>query len=339
MRVGFNPNKDKIKNKSKYFHQVILPIYIPDKNDYFKDSFTILKLCLESLFKTCHDKTFFTVINNGSNYEVIEYLDKLFKEKKINELTHTTNIGKINAIIKGIVGQKFELVTITDSDVLFLNNWQEECYKVFKSFPKAGAVCTTPSSKSYNNLTFNLIFDNFFSKKLKFTTVKNSFALKSFAKSIGNNNFYNKTHLKKYLTICNKDFKAVVGAGHFVSTYRFDIFDKMDETYSNFSLGGLSEQKFLDESVIKKGLWRLSTEDNFTYHMGNTYEKWMDQVFEKIKKDYKKNSLDIEFNNFKENSFFFWVKNNLLQKILFRKKFKQKFLQYKGLTINESKDY
>ena len=30
-----------------------------------------------------------------------------------------------------------------------------------------------------------------FSKKLKFTTVKNSFALKSFAKSIGNNNFYN----------------------------------------------------------------------------------------------------------------------------------------------------
>ena len=39
MRVGFNPNKDKVLSKSDYNHQVIVPVYIPHQNDYFKDSF------------------------------------------------------------------------------------------------------------------------------------------------------------------------------------------------------------------------------------------------------------------------------------------------------------
>lgn len=50
MRVGLNPNKDKIIENTDFFHQVIVPVYIPHQNDYFKDSFQILKFCLESLF-------------------------------------------------------------------------------------------------------------------------------------------------------------------------------------------------------------------------------------------------------------------------------------------------
>jgi hypothetical protein len=339
MRIGFNPNKDKIREKNECFHQVILPVYIPNNLGYFKDSFTILKLCLESLFKTCHDKTFYSIINNGSSNEVVVYLNKLLKEKKINELTHTINIGKINAVLEGIVGQKFKFVTITDADVLFLNNWQGESYKVFNHFPKTGAVCTTPSSKSFNNYTFNVIFDKLFSKELKFSSVKNTLALQSFAKSIGNSSFYNKTHLKKYLAVSNGDFKAVLGAGHFVTTYRFDIFEKINKSYTNYSLGGVSEREFLDASVIKKGLWRLSTEDNYTFHMGNTHEVWMDEVFQEIKINQVIYNDVFEFKNFEDGKILFWLKNDLVQKILYRKKIKQFFLQYKGLTKSESKDY
>ena len=54
MRIGFNPNKDKIKEVDEYFHQVIIPVYIPNKHGYFKDSFQILVHSLESLFKTSH---------------------------------------------------------------------------------------------------------------------------------------------------------------------------------------------------------------------------------------------------------------------------------------------
>ena len=43
MRIGFNPNKDKKLIKSDDFHQVIIPVYIPNNKGYFKDSFIILK--------------------------------------------------------------------------------------------------------------------------------------------------------------------------------------------------------------------------------------------------------------------------------------------------------
>ena len=52
MRLGFNPHKDKKQIKSDYFHQVVIPVYIPNEEGYFKDSFVILQYCLQSLFKT-----------------------------------------------------------------------------------------------------------------------------------------------------------------------------------------------------------------------------------------------------------------------------------------------
>jgi hypothetical protein len=54
MRVGFNPIRTKLKLSFDYFHQIIIPVYIPNQEGYFKDGFTILKLCLNSLFKTIH---------------------------------------------------------------------------------------------------------------------------------------------------------------------------------------------------------------------------------------------------------------------------------------------
>ena len=77
MRIGFNPQKDKKLHPSDFFHQVVVPVYIPNQKGYFKDSFSILKLCLDSLFRTSHKKTYFTVVNNGSCDEVRAYLDHL----------------------------------------------------------------------------------------------------------------------------------------------------------------------------------------------------------------------------------------------------------------------
>ena len=220
MRVGFNPHKDKTQTKSDYFHQVIIPVYIPNQEGYFKDSFEILKLCLDSLFKTIHDKTCITIVNNGSCIEVVAYLNDLFHKNKIQEVIHTTNIGKLNAVLKGISGNSFPLITVSDADVLFLNGWQEASYSVFDAFPKTGAVCPTPSSRSLRTYTANVYWDLFFSNKLKCTPVVNPDALKMFGLSVGDANFYNPIQLKKYLTVTNEDKKAVVGAGHFVTTYR-----------------------------------------------------------------------------------------------------------------------
>ena len=337
MRVGYNPNKDKPLPKSDFTHQVIVPVYIPHQEDYFKDSFQILQFCLESLFKTSHSKTYITIVNNGSCAEVILYLNQLHQEGKIQEVIHTTAIGKLNAILKGVSGHQFPLITITDADVLFLNNWQKATYEVFEAFPKAGVVSTTPSSKVLKQFTSSVLIANFFSDKLKFTEVASPEAMQMFAESIGNKDFYKSIHLKKYLTITSKNVSAVIGAGHFVATYRGHIFDKLKNRYTPLALGGASETMFLDKPVNDLGYWRLSTKENYTYHLGNTKEIWMDTIFENIAKvdGVEEIKLKDDVTSSKIRVFSY----NIFYKLLAIKMIWRLFLQFKGLSTTESKLY
>lgn len=338
MRKGLNPNKDKINVSDDYFHQIIIPVYIPNNQGYFKDSLKVFQYCLDSLFNTCHDKTFFTIINNGSGVALTQYLDDLYANGKIHEVVHTNNIGKLNAVLKGIVGQNFSLITISDADVLFLSNWQNETYKVFNAFPKTGAVCPTPSSRVLKQYTFNIILNYFFSKKLKFTNVVDPNAMNEFAKSIDDLDFYNKYHLEKILTISNGNYRAVVGAGHFVTTYRKEVFDSIPKKYVEHILGGMSEEIFLDQPVAYQGYWRLSTEDNFAFHMGNVDEPWMKQtlatlsknedIIEVIKVQSTKTPLTIKF-----------IKENFFDRVLRKPYFWKRFLRYKGLTKAAAEHY
>lgn len=338
MRIGFNPHKDKMQEASDSFHQVIIPVYIPNQEGYFKDSFAILKLCLESLLKTSHAQTYISVVNNGSCMEVIEYLVSLKRNKQIHELIHTTNIGKLNAVLKGVVGHNYHLITIADADVLFLNGWQESSYAVFDTFAKVGAVCPTPSSRSLRTYTANVYWDLFFSNKIKFTSVVNADALKMFGLSVGDATFYNGVQLKKYLTVLNDGKKAVVGAGHFVSTYRGEVFNTVENRFTKYKMGGNSEGDFLDIPVVKKGFWRLSTADNYAYHMGNVLEDWMFVTVSKLK-------LNDTVSTFKlqpiqpSSKLAYFIKSRLFAKFILNKKIMRYFLRWKGLTKQEAKEY
>lgn len=337
MRVDHNPHKDKIQEVSNYLHQVIIPVYIPNQEGYFKDSFAILKLCLNSLFSTMHKKTYVTIVNNGSCNLVVDYLNVLYTTNKIQEIIHTTNIGYINAMLKGITGQNFSLVTTSDADVLFLNGWQDATYSIFESFPKVGAVCPTPSSRSLRTYTSNVYWDNLFSKSLKLIDVKNPYALKAFAESVGNRDFYNPIQLKKNLCITSKKCNAVVGAGHFVVTYRSSVFNSFEVRYTDFFLGGGSDDIF-DLPIIKKGFWRLSTDDNYAYHMGNVLEDWMFETVSKL----KQNNSD---SNFKlqpiqpSSKIAYFIKSRLFSKFILNKKIMRYFLIWKGLSRQEAKEY
>lgn len=338
MRIGFNPQKDKEQEPSVFFHQVVVPVYIPNQEGYFKDSFAILKLSLNSLFKTCHKRTYFTVVNNGSCSEVRDYLSELFHNGKIHEVVHTANIGYINAMLKGITGQQFPFITNTDADVLFLDNWQEETYAVFDIFPKTGAVSPTPNSKMLKFLTGNILYDNFFSNAIRFKEVKNPNAMRAFAESINNPNLFGKINLEKYLTVNRKDFSALVGASHFVVTYRSDIFDVLDKRFTKFVLGGDSDFIF-DYPVVKKGLWRLSTEDNYAYHMGNTLEDWMLTQVEGLKENNFVYDKIPQLAKVKSSLFLNQFIIKTFCKILFRKSIWRLFLRYKGLTKLEAEEY
>ena len=335
MRKGSNPHKDQKLSRTKYLHQIIIPVYIPNEEDYFKESFKILELCLNSIFQTTHSKTFISVVNNGSCLAVKIYLEELFSQNKIHELIHTENIGKLNAILKGLVGNDIELVTIADADVLFLNGWQMETVKIFKTIPKAGVVGLTPQFKTYSSHCSNFIFDNLFSKKLKFLPVLNKEALKNFYDSIGWKRDYNQNYLNYNLVYQINKINVLVGSGHFVATYKKDMFEEIT-SFLGYKLGGNSET-YLDKIPLKKDYWRFTTEQNFACHMGNTTEKWMYEVkFEKL--NCSENYFEFHKNE-KLNVILYFIKNRIFQKLFSYKKFQKWFLKSKGLPPEMIKNY
>ncbi|MEA9413101.1 glycosyltransferase family A protein [Flavobacterium sp. PL02] len=328
MRTGINPSRNQELPKSEYLHQIIIPVYIPSQEGFFKDSLAILKLCLESLFATIHNKTFITVVNNGSDIVVAGYLDSLLNKDKIQELIHTQNIGKLNSILKGLAGNSIELVTISDADVLFLDNWQRETVDIFKNVPKAGVVGIVPQFKMYESNCGNVLFDNIFSSKLRFLPVKNKEALIRFYDSLGWDRNYNQDYLEYNLGLkINENQNVLLGSGHFVATYKKDVFNEII-SYIQFKMGGTSEQ-YLDKAPLKKDYWRVTTQDNYACHMGNTLENWMivpqtlkDDI-EELKYGFKKNQ--------PISPFLYWIKNKLFVKFISIKVLIKIFLKWKKL--------
>jgi hypothetical protein len=327
MRIGNNPHKDKVIPQSGYLHQVVIPVYIPHLEGYFIDSLRIFQLCLQSLLKTVHSKTYITVVNNGSCKIVVEYLNNLYSEGKIEELIHAENIGKVNSVLKGLAGNNIELVTITDADVLFLDNWQIETTKVFRALPKVGVVGIVPQFNMFKNKCGNTIFDNLFSKNLKFIPVKTPQALVRFYDSIGWDSSYNKNYLKYSLGLEKNNSTVYIGSGHFVATYKKQMFQEM-KSYLLFKLGGDSED-YLDTLPLKYDYWRVTTYDNYAFHMGNVYEDWMSE----IKYDTKKRvEMDCDFAHYKlVSTFKVSLKNRIFTKFLFNDSISKLFYNWKKL--------
>jgi hypothetical protein len=338
MRIGYNPQKDKPLESSYYSHQVIIPVFIPNFEGYYKDSFIILKHCLNSLFQSIHSQTMVTIVNNGSCKEIVHYLNRLFDENKIQEIIHTENLGKLNSIIKGLSGNNIELVTIADSDVLFLKNWQKETVSVFNNFPKAGVVGIVPQIRMFTYLCDNVIFDNLFSKNLNFTELKNPNAFKKFYKSLGWVEDYNTDYLRWILSIERNNAKALVGSGHFVATYKKVIFKEV-KTYFGFKMGAKSE-KYLDKKPLSYNLWRLTTEDNYAYHMGNVAEDWMvDEVKKNETKDIEVSILLSHEKHVKINKLTFFIKNVFFCKVFENKIFRSYFYSFKKLPKDVLRNY
>jgi hypothetical protein len=338
MRVGTNPNKINDIITSDYLHQVIIPVYIPDQEGYFKDAFEIFKLCLESLFKTSHSKTFFTIVNNGSCNEVKDFLDYLLFKNKVHEVIHTSNIGKLNSVYKGLVGNNIELVTIADADVLFLSNWQNETVKVFEKVPKAGVVGIVPQFNMFKSNTENVVFSNLLNPKLKFLSVKNPEAMLNFYDSIGWKRDYNEDYLKHILGIdFENEFKVVIGSGHFVATYKKAIFDTI-QVFSPYKMGGKS-LNYLDTRPLQKDYWRLTTYDNYAYHMGNVLEDWMTDLVLKMEQNVlEEKSCDFFINHVTVPKLVV-LRNKLFRKIIMNKIVLPLFYKRWGLPKESIKNY
>lgn len=339
MRKGVNPNKSEVVGQSSFFHQVIIPVYIPNEEGYFKDSLMILKCCLNSLFATSHDKTFVSIVNNGSSQKVVEYLNELLAQDKIHELIHTDNCGKVNAVLKALVGHNIQVVTLSDSDVKFLPGWQNATIQLFNEFPKVGVVGLTPQIKMFKNYCGNVLWDNLFKKSMQFLPIPDPNAMQHFYDSIGWGQSFNPDYLKYGLGISKHGVNCFVGSGHYVATYRREIFSELNSFIPGNKVAGKGED-YIDSKALDKDMWRVTTYENYALHMGNIYEKWMSSSVKEEQSDSV-----IEFQNkFQKDlkttiKFYQKIKNRGVIKLLKIRFFEKCFYRIQGLPLSVLKNY
>jgi hypothetical protein len=339
MRKGKNPSKDVILQPSESNHRVIIPLYIPNEEAYYKDTFNIFLMCLQSLRKTAINNLQISVCSNGCCDNVNERLMQLYLNKTINELCIESNpIGKINSILKSLRTAQERYITITDADVLFLNGWEKSIFDLFESFPKAAAVSPLPVFRTQNHYTSNILFDYFFSKKIQFSEVKNPEALTRFANSIGWSSLETKWKDVIMTIKGNNGIKAIVGCNHCAVTYKKEMFEAMPKGNSEFVLGGNSEALYLDRLNQLYDGYRLTTCNNFAYHLGNEIEGWMIDKFESLNNEEK---LDYKIISklLKRRQIHYFFKSVVFKKIMDIKFIRSNFYLWKGLDKSKLKNF
>lgn len=282
MRIGSNPQKQEIKITITTHHRVVVVVYIPNEEGFYKDSFDVFKLCIDSLVSTINSKAALTIVNNGSHKKVKDFLNGYYEEKKIDTLiSHNTNIGKIDALIGAARGAREKYITLADSDILFVKGWQEKVEEVFAKFPNVGSVSPIPVRRGLLLGTSSVLKYVLLGKiKFKFIPIpENWVGYNRYLESI-NWGFEDKD-TNEWPVVEKNGVRAVIGSGHQVLTVDRDILFTTTPSNPSFTLvGNLSEHNYVDVPIDKAGKLRLSTYNNYAFHMGNKLESWMVDIQE-----------------------------------------------------------
>ncbi len=274
MRIGSNPEKEKNEKNRLKQHRVVMVFYVPNsEEEYYKELHKVLDKSLESLVKTINfETTAITLINNNSTSELnsvinkyIQYIDKY--------ICYSENKGKVHAVINEVRGVYEPFVTITDADVLFYSGWEQAVFSVFKTYPKAGVVSPLPVPHCSFARNSVLFCDGLFSN-LKYGSILSSHDTELYKKSIDNPEIFRRQWHEywdvKHLYLDGAP-QAIVGATHFVATYKTNLFRNQYE-FPEFKFKAGYEDHFMDIIAENKGMYRLSTTQTFAYHIGNSLD-------------------------------------------------------------------
>lgn len=292
MRQGVNPEKYKGEKNIKKKHRVIVVFYIPNiTDDYYKESINVLDNCLESLMNTINfETTCITLINNNSATSLNLVIDKYISKGKIDKyVLYSENRGKVYALMNEIRGIYEPFVTISDADVLFIKGWEKAVFNVYKNFEKAGIVAPLPCSNLAFNHNNSVFFDKMLALSLKKSKIVADRDCDIYLEGLGNDSLLNRNNRKfnwrthQYF-IKNKNELAILGAGHFVATYRTALINSSND-YPEFKFFNGYEDKFIDNKADTKGYYRLSLHKTFAYHIGNRLDENVIN-FKKIEGDY-----------------------------------------------------
>ncbi len=276
MRNGVNPEKLKNETLPLFLHRVIVPVYIPNLEDaYYLNHLEVFEKFLDQLIRTINPKTTaFTLINNNSCDEIAVVIDKYCSA--IDKLVwYAENKGKVFPVLEEARAAAEPFITITDADVLFYEGWEQAVFKVFASCPKAGVVAPLPSPALafYENTA--VFSDQYLIGGIAYQKILSDTDAELYLTGMGNDSLLNRENRKyswKERQYVLKNANALIGCGHFVATYRSELFKgKYDRPTIKFKNG--LEREFIDSLSDEKGYYRLSTVETYAYHMANNLDE------------------------------------------------------------------
>jgi len=271
MRTGQNPAKS-IKHVAQPEQVTVAVVtYIPFLSGYYSESLDVLKVCLESLWRNTDMPYDLVVFDNASCSEVRDYLMQSHANDRIQYLLLSErNIGKGGAWNFVFGGAPGEYIAYSDGDIYFYPGWLSAQVGILETLPKVGMVTGTPmwSPEEFSTSTIKWAEENL-DADLERGVLLSWEDYWKHARSLGHTPEKAREH---YSTCQEYRFeyqgqKYFIGAGHFQFMARCRVLQSVLPIPSERPMGQVRQ---LDIALNDKGYLRLSTQDWWVQHIGNT---------------------------------------------------------------------
>jgi glycosyltransferase involved in cell wall biosynthesis len=271
MRKGQNPAKF-VKDVARSERiTVALLNYIPFLSGFYAETLDVLKVSLESMRRDAGLPFDLMVFDNGSCPEVRDFLVREKEEGRIQYLILAEkNMGKGGAWNMMLAGAPGEIISYTDSDVLFSPNWLKRSVEILETFPKVGMVTARPFRTPPEFIESTLKW----AKDAERATLEEGQFIPwetflEFNLSLGQTEEENKKVYAetKDWRIDYKGVTALAGASH----WQFSAYKSTLQQFLPFDMDKpMGQVRQLDKRMNDAGLLRLMVSDPLAMNLSNT---------------------------------------------------------------------